>query len=182
MLEAIQEAHSHEEENGLGPMIEARIPGATAGFLFDHEAERGYLAEMKAALAELQQSSGDKKEASGRVYRTAVALSAHLIHHMAKEEAQPYAQFADKLSEQEESKIIYDVYEGLPEELVVQAMPWWASYQSPQDIVDEAETLLTMARPEKARLVVGTVLKSLPPQKWAEVEKLKPDLAQLRTG
>ncbi|MPZ48391.1 MAG: hypothetical protein GEU75_03605 [Dehalococcoidia bacterium] len=179
MLEAIQETHSHEEENALWPKIEAKLPGATASFLFDHEAERRYFVEIKAALGEVQ-AGGDKQAAAARLYRTCVALSAHLTHHMAKEEAQPYSQFADAMTPEEEAKVIYGIYEGLPEEMVTQAMPWFASYQSPADIVDEAETLLTMARPEKARLMLNAVVKSLPPEKWAELEKLKPSLAEFR--
>jgi DUF438 domain-containing protein len=179
MLSAIQEAHSHEEEEGIWPEIEKRLPGLTRTFLFDHEGEREYMAEIKSALGMLQ-GSGDKGEAADRLYRNAVALASHLIHHMAKENELLYAPFADQLSDQEESKIVYEAYEGLPDAMIMQAMPWWASYQTPQDIADEAKTLLERARPEKARLVLGVVVKSLPPEKWTELEKLKPELSEYR--
>jgi hemerythrin-like domain-containing protein len=179
MLSAIQEAHSHEEEEGVWPEIEKRLPGLTSTFLFDHEGERKYMAEIKSALETLQ-GGGDKGDATDRLYRNTVALASHLIHHMAKENELLYTPFADKLSEQEESRIVFDAYESLPDELVVQAMPWWASYQSAQDIADEARTLLEHARPEKAKLVLGVVLGSLPPEKRADVEKLKPELAEYR--
>ena len=180
MLDAIQDAHSHEEEDGLWPQIEARLPGITSTFLFDHEGEREYMAEIKSALGELQQGSGDKKDATARLYRYAVALSAHLIHHMSKEEALLYTPFADKLSEQEESKIIYDLYEDLPEDLVVQAMPWEASYQDAEAIAEDSDILLKMVRPEKASLIIKAIVNSLPPEKWGEVEKLRPNLATYR--
>jgi iron-sulfur cluster repair protein YtfE (RIC family) len=180
MLKAIQEAHSHEEEEGFWPLIEQRIPGATASFLFDHEAERRYFDEIEAALAELQ-SGGDKQDAARRLYRYAVTLSSHLIHHMAKEEAQPYSQFADRLSEQEEAAIIHKVYEDLPAEMLQQAMPWWASYQSPEDIAEEADTLLSYAPPEKARMILSVVTNSLPPEKWSALKGLRSQLVEYRT-
>ena len=180
MLEEIQEAHSHEEEQGLWPQIEARLPGITATFLFDHEGERDYMSQIQAALGELQQGSGDKKDAAARLYRYAVALSAHLIHHMSKEEALLYTPFADKVSEQEESKIIYDLYEDLPEDLVVEAVPWEASYQDAEAIAEDSDILLKMVRPEKASLIIKAIVNSLPPEKWGEVEKLRPNLATYR--
>jgi hemerythrin-like domain-containing protein len=180
MFTGIQDAHSHEEEQGVWPQIESKLPGLTQTFLFDHEGERKYVADIKSALAELQRGGGDKQDAAARLYRSTVALASHLIHHMAKEEALLYVPFADRLSEQEESKIVYDTYEGLPEEMVVQAMPWWASYQTPEDIVQAAGILERHARPEKARLVTGAVVNSLPPERWAEVQRLGPQLAEFR--
>ena len=182
MLTMIQDTHSHEEESNFWPQIEAKMPGAMASFQFDHDGERKYVAEVKSALEQLQQGSGDKQDAAKRLYRNTVALSSHLIHHMAKEEAQPYSQFADAISPEEETQIIHGVYEALPAEVLGQAMPWWASYQTPEGIVDETDTMIRAASPEKARLVVSTIIKSLPPEKWSEVEKLRPELAQYRQG
>ena len=180
MLGMIQDTHSHEEESGLWPQIETRLAGITSGFLADHETERSYTGEIKSALAELQSGGADKQAAAQRLYRYAVALSSHLTNHMVKEEALLYTPYADVLTAAEEARAIYEAYEGLPEEVVVQAMPWWASYQSPEDIIEEAETLLNAVRPEKARLIIGTVIRSLPPEKWAAVEKLKPSLVEFR--
>jgi iron-sulfur cluster repair protein YtfE (RIC family) len=182
MLTGIQDSHSHEEENGVWPLIEAKIPGLTNSFLFDHEGERKYIAEIRSALGELQQGNGDKEASKARLYRNTVALSSHLIHHMAKEEAQLYSAFADKMTEAEEGQLIHEVYQGLPNELIVQAMPWWASYQSPEGIVEEAATLRRWADPEKARLILSTVANSLPPEKWSAVEKLEPQLAEYRSA
>lgn len=181
MLKAIQDAHSHEEENGLWPAIEERMPGATASFMFDHEAERRYFGEIQSALRELQGDSSDKQDAAKRMYRYCVALSSHLIHHMEKEEVQPYSQFADRLSNEEEAAIIRATYDNLPPEMLQQAMPWWASYQSPEDLADAGDILLSAAEPNKARMVLNAALNSLPPEKWSAVKGLRPQLAEYRT-
>jgi iron-sulfur cluster repair protein YtfE (RIC family) len=181
MLKMIQDTHSREEEDGFWPLIEAKMPGATASFLFDHEAERRYFGEIESALAELQTGPGDKQDAARRLYRYAVILSSHLIHHMAKEEAQPYSQFADRLSEQEEAAIIHKLYDDLPADLLQQALPWYASYQSPNDLVEEANTLLSYADPDKARMILTVIANSLPPDKWSAVLGLQSRLADYRT-
>jgi hypothetical protein len=187
MLSMIQEGHSHEEENGVWPRIETRIPGLPATFLFDHEGERKYMADIQTALGELQGSGGDKADASARLYRNTVALSAHLIHHMAKEEALLYGPFADKLSEEEEWQIISAVYAGLlsqpnADELMKQALPWLVSYQTPEEIATESDTMLRAIDGRKVGFVLGIIVNGLPLEKWAELQKLRPQLAEYRTA
>jgi hemerythrin-like domain-containing protein len=175
----VQEAHSHEEENTLWPEIEALNPGLMVTFKADHEAERAYVAEIKTNLEKLQGAS-DKEAAAAGVYRNTVALVSHLHHHMNKEEAIPYSTFSDQLDDDKEFVLIGKILGGLPEEMLPMAMPWWASFQTPEDIADEHETTLKALGPEKAAKFAGPIVNSLSPEKWDAVLKLNPSLAPFR--
>jgi hemerythrin-like domain-containing protein len=180
-VENIQAAHSHEEEETVWPEVEARNPGMMATFRADHEAEHVFMDDIKANLSRLQGAGdGNTDDATAGIYRNTVALVSHLHHHMTKEEAIPYTTLADQMDDKDEFVLIGRILDGLPEELVVAVMPWWASYQTPEDIVDEHKTTLAALGPEKAAVFGNTIINSLPPDKWEAVRSIDPDLAQFR--
>jgi hemerythrin-like domain-containing protein len=179
MVDNIQTAHSHEEENGLWPRIEAKHPGLLAAFPMDHEAEREYMAEIKQTLGKLQggQAKPEEKQAlARRLYRYSVALSSHLSHHMNKEETLPYPTFAEGLTEQEEDGMIAAVLNGLPEEMMPMAIPWKTSYLTDEEVVEEFDHYVRILSTQKVKAFFGPI--ATMPDRWASLTKMRPAMAQ----
>lgn len=182
-MEGLLNTHAREEDNGLFPAIEAKFPGMMATFSYDHEAQDKLFDALRSDVASLQgEAVEDKTAIARRLHRNMVALSSDLILHMEKEEAVPYARFAETLSEEEELGMVGAVLNSLPDEMLTNAMPWMASYLTDDEILDEFETYKRVLGAAKMRTFVAPLSTGLAPGRWEALTAREPGLVAAAAG
>jgi len=177
MVRNILDIHANEEDRNIFPMVDAAIPGITAAYSLDHEHEHELFAVIDADIAALQSNTAADRAATGkRLYRNIVAVTSHLINHMAKEEAHPYARYVDLLTEEQELDMVGHVLNAIPEQALAMSMPWQASFLTNEEVLGNLELYMRILGPEKQRAFISPLARGLPAERWQSLTEANPAL------
>lgn len=176
MIEGLLHVHSQEEEGVLWPEIEKQMPSLTRPYELDHEADDEVFARIHSHLEKLQQQSPDRASAQVSLARDTGVLAEQVRLHIRKEEEHVYAPFADRISRDEQMDISRRILSNLPAEILPQAMPWLASFLTPEEVAEGFALYVEAVGPERGRLFITPLPNGMPPEKWQEVLKHAPQL------
>ncbi len=159
--------HTRGEELALFPRLDERAPHVGAAYLHDHEDENALFAELDSLFAAA--IAGERTHA--RLRRQLVALSEHVLPHIAKENELVLPLVAKLFTPEEQMGIAGGIAKSVPPEAFVPGVAWMAQTLRPEQRPAWFAAMSRALPPPVLASFTSVVQGTLGPAAWAELQK-----------